>query len=63
MNAPTMAATRATDRALLGWAYEAHCVNCATCRRGETWCETGAAILTAIAAANTNSDLPGFAAI
>jgi Zn-dependent alcohol dehydrogenase len=59
----TQTTVQATDHALLGWAYEAHCENCATCRRGETWCETGAAILTAIATTNTNTDLPGYQAI
>jgi hypothetical protein len=53
-------ATQATDHALLGEAYEDHCQRCATCCRGEVWCDTGAAILTAIATTRSDSDLPGY---
>jgi hypothetical protein len=39
------------------WAYEKHTETCATCRRGDTWCETGRNYLAATA---PNSDLPGY---
>lgn len=52
--------TNPTDHELLGWSYEAHSETCATCRRGETWCDTGAAILTAIATISSSNDLPGY---
>lgn len=42
---------------LARWAYERHCEKCATCRRGETWCDTGRALLTATAPA---TDIPGY---
>jgi hypothetical protein len=45
---------------LARWAYETHCETCATCRRGETWCNHGRALLAATAPTN---DLPGFPAI
>lgn len=44
------------------WAYEAHCRDCATCRRGETWCETGRRYLAATAP-TTRDDLPGYPAL
>lgn len=53
-------AANPTDHTLLGWAYEAHCESCACCRRGETWCDTGAAILTAIGTTRSDSGLPGY---
>jgi hypothetical protein len=49
--------TSPSSTALAHWAYEAHCDECATCRRGETWCETGRALLAATAPI---SDLPGY---
>jgi hypothetical protein len=51
---------QATDHALLGLAYEDHCDRCPTCRCGETWCDTGAAILTAIATTRSDNNLPGY---
>ncbi len=44
---------------LAGWTYEAHCETCATCRRGDTWCETGRALL-ALTAPRGHNDLPGY---
>jgi hypothetical protein len=42
---------------LAHWAYEKHTEDCATCRRGDTWCETGRRYLAATRPAN---DLPGY---
>jgi hypothetical protein len=49
--------TRPTADQFATWAYEAHTEACATCRRGDTWCETGRRLLAATAPAN---DLPGY---
>jgi hypothetical protein len=53
-------AIQAADHALLDQAYTSHCENCPCCRRGETHCDTGTAILTAIATTRSDSDLPGY---
>lgn len=53
-------AIQASDHAVLGRAYESHCDRCFTCKRGDTFCETGAAINAAIATTRAGSDLPGF---
>ena len=51
---------QAADRDLLAQAYSQHCDRCPTCRRGDTGCDTGAAILNAIATTDSGSDLPGY---
>lgn len=56
----TQTAIQATDHALLGQAYEDHCERCPTCRTGDVWCDTGAAILTAIGTTKSGNDLPGY---
>jgi hypothetical protein len=53
-------ATQTADHAQLSRAYYEHCQNCPCCRRGQTWCETGTAILAAIATTRADSDLPGY---
>lgn len=53
-------AVQAADHKLLGDVYRNHCDRCATCKTAETWCDTGAAILTAIATTSSGSDLPGY---
>jgi hypothetical protein len=50
---------QAADRDLLAQAYENHCKRCPTCRGAED-CDTGAAILNAIATTDSGSDLPGY---
>ena len=54
--------TRPTADQLAGWAYEAHCDACATCRRGDTWCDTGRTLLTLTAPCG-NPDLPAYPGI
>jgi hypothetical protein len=52
--------TNPTSDQLAGWAYDTHCQTCATCRRGDTWCERGRALLAATAHI---LDTPGYPAI
>jgi hypothetical protein len=47
------------DRERLRQAYGSHQKRCPCCLRAED-CDTGAAILTAIATTDSGSDLPGF---
>lgn len=54
--------TNPTSDQLSGWAYEAHCETCATCRRGDTWCETGRRMLAATAPDRDNG-IPGYPGI
>lgn len=58
----TRVVTQPDASTLAHWAYEAHCRDCATCRRGDTWCETGRRYLAATAP-TTRDDLPGYPAL
>lgn len=54
--------TQPTSDQFAAWAYEAHCQTCATCRRGDTWCDTGRRMLAATAPHHDNG-IAGYPAL